>query len=76
MASPGRIRMRRPGTPGPRGGGVFVTEVQGARLLDATVAVVSELGYKQMTVRSRVRGLDCRFDPTNCNPYTPRKAHA
>jgi AcrR family transcriptional regulator len=51
MASPGRIRMRRPGTPGPRGGGVFVTEVQRARLLDATVAVVSELGYKQMTVR-------------------------
>jgi AcrR family transcriptional regulator len=55
MASPGRIRMRRPGTPGPRGGGVFVTEVQRARLLDATAAVVSELGYKQMTVR-RVSG--------------------
>jgi AcrR family transcriptional regulator len=34
---------------------VFVTEVQRARLLDATVAVVSELGYKQMTVR-RVSG--------------------
>jgi AcrR family transcriptional regulator len=47
--------MRRPGTPGPRGGGVFVTELQRARLLDATVAVVSELGYKQMTVR-RVSG--------------------
>jgi len=55
MASRGRIRMRRPGTPGPRGGGVFVTEVQRARLLDATVTVVSELGYKQMTVR-RVSG--------------------
>jgi AcrR family transcriptional regulator len=55
MAAPGRIRMRRPGTPGPRGGGVFVTEVQRARLLDATVSVVSELGYKQMTVR-RVSG--------------------
>lgn len=55
MASPGRVRMRRPGVPGPRGGGVFVTELQRARLLDATVAVVSELGYRQMTVR-RVSG--------------------
>jgi AcrR family transcriptional regulator len=47
--------MRRPGTPGPRGGGVFVTELQRTRLLDATFAVVSEDGYKQMTVR-RVSG--------------------
>ena len=44
MASPGRIRMRRPGTPGPRGGGVYVTELQRARLLDAAFAVVSEPG--------------------------------
>jgi AcrR family transcriptional regulator len=34
---------------------VFVTELQRTRLLDATVAVVSELGYRQMTVR-RVSG--------------------
>jgi AcrR family transcriptional regulator/DNA-binding MarR family transcriptional regulator len=55
MASPGRIRMRRPGTPGPRGGGVYVTELQRARLLDAAFAVVSEDGYRRMTAR-RVSG--------------------
>ena len=47
--------MRRPGTPGPRGGGVYVTELQRARLLDATFAVVAEHGYRRMTVR-RVSG--------------------
>ena len=55
MAPAGRIRIRRPSTPGPRGGGVFVTEVQRARLLDAAFAVVSEDGYRRMTVR-RVSG--------------------
>jgi AcrR family transcriptional regulator len=55
MASPRRIRMRRPGTPGPRGGGVYVTELQRARLLDAAFAVVSEDGYRRMTAR-RVSG--------------------
>jgi AcrR family transcriptional regulator len=43
--------MRRPGTPGPRGGGLYVSELQRSRLLDATFAVVAERGYKQMTVR-------------------------
>jgi AcrR family transcriptional regulator/DNA-binding MarR family transcriptional regulator len=55
MATVGRVRMRRPGTPGPRGGGVFVTELQRARLLDAAFAVVSEDGYRRMTAR-RVSG--------------------
>ena len=50
-----RVRMRRPGTPGPRGGGVYVSELQRARLLDAAFAVVSEDGYKRMTAR-RVSG--------------------
>jgi AcrR family transcriptional regulator/DNA-binding MarR family transcriptional regulator len=47
--------MRRPGTPGPHGGGVYVTELQRARLLDAAFAVVSEDGYRRMTAR-RVSG--------------------
>ncbi len=55
MAAVGRVRMRRPGTPGPRGGGVYVTELQRTRLLDATFAVVSEDGYRRMTAR-RVSG--------------------
>ncbi|HEY5045576.1 MAG TPA: TetR/AcrR family transcriptional regulator [Solirubrobacteraceae bacterium] len=55
MATVGRVRMRRPGTPGPRGGGVYVTELQRARLLDAAFAVVSEDGYRRMTAR-RVSG--------------------
>jgi AcrR family transcriptional regulator/DNA-binding MarR family transcriptional regulator len=54
-SSVGRVRMRRPGTPGPRGGGVYVTELQRARLLDATFAVVSEDGYRRLTAR-RVSG--------------------
>jgi AcrR family transcriptional regulator len=49
--SRGRARLRRPGTPGPRGGGLYVSELQRSRLLDATFAVVAERGYKQMTVR-------------------------
>jgi AcrR family transcriptional regulator/DNA-binding MarR family transcriptional regulator len=52
MATVGRVRMRRPGTPGPRGGGVYVTELQRARLLDAAFAVVAEDGYRRMTARS------------------------
>jgi AcrR family transcriptional regulator/DNA-binding MarR family transcriptional regulator len=55
MAAVGRVRMRRPGTPGPRGGGVYVSELQRARLLDAAFAVVSEDGYRRMTAR-RVSG--------------------
>jgi AcrR family transcriptional regulator len=55
MASVGRVRMRRPGTPGPRGGGVYVPEFQRTRLLDAAFAVVSEDGYRRMTAR-RVSG--------------------
>jgi AcrR family transcriptional regulator len=54
MASPstGRIRTRRAGVAaGPRGGGVYVSELQRARLLDATFAVVAEEGYRRMTVR-------------------------
>jgi AcrR family transcriptional regulator len=43
------------GTPGSRGGGVYVTELQRARLLDAAFAVVSEDGYRRMTAR-RVSG--------------------
>jgi AcrR family transcriptional regulator/DNA-binding MarR family transcriptional regulator len=55
MAAVGRVRMRRPGTPGPRGGGVYVPEFQRTRLLDAAFAVVSEDGYRRMTAR-RVSG--------------------
>jgi AcrR family transcriptional regulator/DNA-binding MarR family transcriptional regulator len=53
MASPaaGRIRTRRVGVAGPRGGGVYVSELQRSRLLDATFAVVAEEGYRRMTVR-------------------------
>jgi AcrR family transcriptional regulator/DNA-binding MarR family transcriptional regulator len=51
MASPGQVRMRRPGTPGPRGGGIYVSELQRRRLLDATFVVVAEQGYRRMTVR-------------------------
>jgi AcrR family transcriptional regulator len=43
--------MRRPGSPGPRGGGVYVSELQRRRLLSATFAVVAEQGYQRMTVR-------------------------
>jgi AcrR family transcriptional regulator len=52
MASVGRVQMRRPGVPGPRGGGVFVSELQRTRLLDAAFAIVAEQGYERMTVRS------------------------
>jgi AcrR family transcriptional regulator len=47
----GRVRRRRPDAPGPRGGGVYVSELQRTRLLDATFAVVAEQGYPRLTVR-------------------------
>jgi AcrR family transcriptional regulator len=51
----GRVRMRRPGRPGPRGGGISIPEFQRTRLLDATFALVAEQGYRRMTAR-RVSG--------------------
>jgi AcrR family transcriptional regulator len=54
-AAAGRVQVRRPGVPGPRGGGVSIPEFQRARLLDATFALVAEQGYRRMTAR-RVSG--------------------
>jgi AcrR family transcriptional regulator/DNA-binding MarR family transcriptional regulator len=51
----GRVPMRR-GTPGPRGGGVFVSRVQQTRLLDAAVAVVAERGVARLSA-TRVSAL-------------------
>jgi AcrR family transcriptional regulator len=68
----GRIRMRRPGTPGPRGGGVYVTELQRARLLDAAFAVVSEDGYRRMTAR-RVSGRAGVSNKTFYDLFTDRE---
>jgi AcrR family transcriptional regulator len=45
-----RVRARK-GTPGSRGGGVFVPVLQRARLLDATVELVVEVGVRGLTVR-------------------------
>jgi AcrR family transcriptional regulator/DNA-binding MarR family transcriptional regulator len=45
------LRMRNP-VPGPGGGGVFVSGLQRARLLDATFAVVGEQGFRGMAVRA------------------------
>ena len=50
MAANGRLRMRNP-VPGPHGGGLYVSELQRGRLLDATFAVVGEEGYRGMAVR-------------------------
>src|SRR5665213_327207 len=72
MAAVGRIRMRRPGTPGPRGGGVYVTELQRTRLLDATFAVVAEEGYRRMTVR-RVSGRAGVSNKTFYDLFTDRE---
>ena len=47
----GRVRVRRPVKPGPRGGGVYIPELQRTRLLDATLGVVAEEGYRSLTVR-------------------------
>ena len=69
-----RVRMRRPGVMGPRGGGVYLPEIQRTRLLDAAFAIVTEQGYRRMTVR-RVCGLagmsnrtfyDLFADPEDC----------
>jgi AcrR family transcriptional regulator/DNA-binding MarR family transcriptional regulator len=51
MASAERLRMRHP-VPGAHGGGLYVSELQRARLLDATFAVVAEQGYRGMAVRA------------------------
>jgi AcrR family transcriptional regulator len=50
VASEARIRVRK-GTPGPQGGGVYVSVLQRARVLDATVGLVCEFGARQLTVR-------------------------
>jgi AcrR family transcriptional regulator/DNA-binding MarR family transcriptional regulator len=71
-SSVGRIPMRRPGTPGPRGGGVFVTELQRVRLLDAAFAVVSEDGYRRMTAR-RVSGRAGVSNKTFYDLFTDRE---
>jgi AcrR family transcriptional regulator/DNA-binding MarR family transcriptional regulator len=71
-SSLGRVRMRRPGTPGPRGGGVYVTELQRARLLDATFSVVSEEGYRRMTAR-RVSGRAGVSNKTFYDLFTDRE---
>jgi AcrR family transcriptional regulator len=47
----GRITMRHPGVPGPRGGGVYIPEFQRTRLLDATFALVGAEGYRRLTAR-------------------------
>jgi AcrR family transcriptional regulator len=72
MASLGRVRMRRPGTPGPRGGGVYVSELQRARLLDAAFAVVAEDGYRRMTAR-RVSGRAGVSNKTFYDLFTDRE---
>ncbi|HEY2142173.1 MAG TPA: TetR family transcriptional regulator [Solirubrobacteraceae bacterium] len=43
--------MRNP-APGPRGGGLYVSELQRTRLLNAAFAIVFEQGYRGMAVRS------------------------
>jgi AcrR family transcriptional regulator/DNA-binding MarR family transcriptional regulator len=46
------VRVRgREGTAGPQGGGAYVSVLQRARLLDATVGLVCEFGARQLTVR-------------------------
>src|ERR1700735_5438656 len=50
MAASERLRTRHP-VAGSRGG-QFVSEVQRARLLDATFAVIAEVGYRGMAVRA------------------------
>ena len=46
-----RLRMRNP-APGPFGGGLYVSELQRTRLLDAACEVVAERGYRGMAVRA------------------------
>ena len=45
-----RLRMRNP-VPGPRGGGLYVSELQRTRILDAAFALVAEQGYRRMAAR-------------------------
>jgi AcrR family transcriptional regulator/DNA-binding MarR family transcriptional regulator len=51
MAASEQLRMRHP-VPGSHGGGLYVSELQRARLLDATFAVVGEQGFRGMAVRA------------------------
>lgn len=48
-----RVPMRRgrAGTPGPRGGGVYLSRMQQTRLLDAAMAVVAEQGVGRVSAR-------------------------
>jgi AcrR family transcriptional regulator len=50
VADVGRVRVRK-STAGSQGGGVFVPVLQRARLLDATVGLVVEVGVRGLTVR-------------------------
>jgi AcrR family transcriptional regulator len=45
-----RLRIRNP-VPGPRGGGLYVSELQRTRLLDAAFAIVAEQGFRRMAAR-------------------------
>ena len=64
--------MRNAGVPGPRGGGVYVSELQRVRLLDATFAVVSEGGYRRLTAR-RVSGRAGVSNKTFYDLFTDRE---
>jgi AcrR family transcriptional regulator len=46
-----RVRKRGAGVMGPMGGGVFVSEFQRTRMLDAAVVVLAEGGYTRMAAR-------------------------
>jgi AcrR family transcriptional regulator len=46
-----RLRMRN-AVPGPKGGGLYLSELQRVRLLDAAFAVVCERGFRGMAVRA------------------------
>jgi AcrR family transcriptional regulator len=50
VADVGRVRVRK-SVAGPQGGGVFVPVLQRARLLDATIGLVVEVGVRGLTVR-------------------------
>lgn len=49
-SSAGRLPVRNP-VPGARGGGLYVSELQRSRLLEAAFAVIGEAGYRGMAVR-------------------------
>jgi AcrR family transcriptional regulator len=46
------MRRGRAGTPGPRGGGVYLSQMQQTRLLDAAAAIVVEQGVGRLTART------------------------